>query len=249
MDRPWVGLAAVAAAGAVVLAMVNRPGSDPVAVVGVEAGGLASAFCAAVGGTVAAPYSSTWSWTAGYLTLTGALVCAHALLRPDRRPAGWLGGLLLAAATWVRLGDVGVETPEAYTLPSAVALLVVGLVNLRRDPARDTVTALSPGLGLALVPSLVWVLDDPVTLRSLLLGLACLGLLLVGMRLRWTAPVVFAATIGAVLVLRHATPYAEAVPRWLLIGSAGALLVGLGVTWERRLREARTALGYVRALR
>ena len=39
------------------------------------------------------------------------------------------------------------------------ALLVVGLVHLRRDPAPSTMTALAPGLSLALVPSLLWVLD------------------------------------------------------------------------------------------
>ena len=101
--------------------------------------------------------------------------------------------------------------PEAYTLPTAVALAVVGVVHLRRDPEATTMTALSPALSLALVPSLLWVLADPVTLRSLLLGLACLALVLVGVK-RWTAPVVFASTVGALLVLRHATPMAEAVP-------------------------------------
>lgn len=135
------------------------------------------------------------------------------------------------------------------TLPTAVALAVVGVVHLRRDPEATTMTALSPALSLALVPSLLWVLADPVTLRSLLLGLACLALVLVGVKLRWTAPVVFASTVGALLVLRHATPMAEAVPRWMLIGLAGALLISLGITWENRLREARAMLGYVRHLR
>jgi hypothetical protein len=56
--------------------------------------------------------------------------------------------------------------------------------------------------------------------------------------------------VGALLVLRLAGPYvAAAVPRWVLIGMAGALLVALGATWERRLTEARQLVGYVRALR
>ena len=174
-----------------------------------------------------------------------------ALLGEDRRRLGWLGGLLLAMATWVRLSDIGVEEPEAYTLPSAVALLLVGILHLRRHPSASTTTALAAGLSLALVPSLLWVLwEEPVTLRSLLLGAGCLLLLVGGVRIRWTAPVVFAATVGALVVLRHAAPFIDqAVPRWVLIATAGALLIGLGITWERRIQEARLAVGYVRTLR
>ncbi|HYF74503.1 MAG TPA: hypothetical protein VD864_16865, partial [Nocardioides sp.] len=70
-----------------------------------------------------------------HLTVAGGLVCASALVHPERRALGWAGGLLLASATWVRLADVGVTAPEAYTMPSAVALLLVGLHRLWRDPA------------------------------------------------------------------------------------------------------------------
>jgi hypothetical protein len=142
-----------------------------------------------------------------------------------------------------------VEAPEAYTLPSALALIVVGLVRLRRVPELETMAALTPGLGLALLPSLVWVLEDPLTLRSVALGVACLALVTGGARLRWSAPVVHGALVGSLLVLRHATPIAEAVPRWALIGAAGVLLVTLGITWEKRIRDARAVAGYVRGLR
>ena len=51
-------------------------------------------------------------------------------------------------------------------------------------------------------------------------------------------------------MLRLAAPYVgDAVPRWVLIGGAGALLIAVGATWERRLAEARQLAGYVRALR
>jgi hypothetical protein len=39
------------------------------------------------------------------------------------------------------------------------------------------------------------------------------------------------------------------VPHWALIGAAGALLIGVGVTWEQRLQDARDVLTYVRRLR
>lgn len=189
-------------------------------------------------------------WAAVYLTLGGVAASALALLRTERRPVAWLGGFLLAAATWVRLADLGVQQPEAYTLPSAIALLAVGLLHLHRDPETDTLRALSPGLALALVPSLLWVLVEPATVRALALGLACLALVLVAIAMRWTAPLVHAGTVGAIVVLRHAAPFIDAgVPRWVLIGLAGGILVALGITWESRVREARQVLGYVQSLR
>ena len=255
-DAPaqWTAVAALLVLAAVVLGGPNvdrlrRSGPATYARLGIEMGALVAAATVSVAGVDVAVAVSEATWLAVYLTLTGATACAMALLRPDRRLAGWLGGLLLAAASWVRLADLGVETPEAYTLPSAVTLLVVGVVHLRRNAASGTMAALGPGLALALVPSLLWVLADPIALRSVLLGLACLALVLGGVRLRWSAPVVWGALVGTLLVIRLATPIAEAVPRWALIGAAGALLIAMGITWEKRVRDAKAVAGYVRGLR
>jgi len=248
LERPWLAACGLVLLGVTVLVpQALRHGSR--ARVGFETTAAVTGAVLAVAGVAAAADATRAGWTAAYLTLGGVALTALALLRPDRRLVAWPGGLLLAAATWVRLWEVGVEEPEAYTLPSAVALLGVGLLHLRRHPDTSTTRALSPGLTLALLPSLVWALAEPVTLRSVLLGAACLALVVVGLRLRWTAPVTFAAVVGAALVLRHLTPVADAVPRWALIGMAGALLVGMGITWEQRLRQARLVVGYVRALR
>ncbi|MGY2704311.1 SCO7613 C-terminal domain-containing membrane protein [Nocardioides sp. HB32] len=184
-----------------------------------------------------------------HLTVAGVLVSVSALLQPGRRSIGWLGGALLAVATWVRLWDVGVTAPEPYTLPSAVALLVVGVVHLRRHPEASTWGALGPALLLATVPSLLWVLEDPLSLRAATLGAACLVLVLLGARLRWSAPLVVGAAVGATVVLRELAPYLAGVPQWALIGSAGTLLTVVGVTWERRLRDLRATGSYLGALR
>jgi cell division protein FtsW (lipid II flippase) len=131
-----------------------------------------------------------------------------------------------------------------------VGLVVVGLARLHRDRQTGTLRALGPGLTLALVPSLLWVLDDPATPRALLLGLGCLALVLAGARLRWAAPLLCGALAGGLLVLREAAPYVvAAVPRWGLIGAAGVLLIALGATWEQRLTDARNVTGRLRALR
>jgi hypothetical protein len=211
---------------------------------------LAAALAVLVGGTGGIPAAADPSVSlAVHLTLAGALVTVSSLLHRDHRPLAWLGGLLLAAATWVRLYDVGVQAPEAYTLPTAVALVLVGVYRLQRDFDADTTTTLLPGLGLATVPTLLWALVDPVSPRAALLGAGCLVLLLAGTALRWTAPVLVGWLVGGLLVLRELAPYAANTPQWVLIGAAGSVLIGVGVTWEARLRDLRQAAGYLGRLR
>ncbi|WP_193611981.1 zinc ribbon domain-containing protein [Nocardioides lijunqiniae] len=183
-----------------------------------------------------------------HLTVGGVVVSASGLLH-RRRATVVAGGALLFAATWVRLADLGVEAPEAYTLPLAVVLTLVGLhAVLRRDEA--STSALTPGLVLATVPSLLWVLaGDPVSVRAVLLGATCLVLVLAGSRLRWSSPLVVGAAAGGLLVLRELAPYVAETPQWVLLGLAGTLLTVVGVTWERRLVELRSAGAYLERLR
>lgn len=255
-EGPWVGLAGLLLLAAVTLTLHLYPGAwwrcgaATAARTGVEVAAASVALPLGLAGVMTADDDLRATWTAVYLTVAGTAVIAHSLLRADRRLLSWPGSALLVLASWVRLGDLGVTDPEPYTLPSALALIAVGVLRLRRDQAADTLLTTGPGLALALVPSLVWALDEPLTLRGLLLGLACLGLVAVGVQGRWSAPLVAGAAVGAVLVVRMAAPYVDdAVPRWVLIGGAGALLIATGVTWERRLAEARHVLGYVRSLR
>ncbi len=190
------------------------------------------------------------TWVALHLTLAGALVTTSSLVNPSRRLLGWAGGVLLASATWVRLADLGVDEPEAYTLPSAVALLAVGLRHLWRNPTAPTRVALGPGLTLATVPSLLVVLvEDPVSLRAMLLGLGCLAMVLAGTRLHWSAPVAVGAAVGGLLVLRELAPYAGETPQWVLIGLAGTVLTLVGITWESRLADLRRSTVYLSRLR
>lgn len=255
-EGTWTGLVGLVLLAAAALTLHLYPvswwrcASAAATRVGVETGAAAVALPLGLAGVLTGPGEQQATWTAVYLTVAGAAVVALSLLRPDRRRLAWVGSGLLALATWVRLADLGVDEPEPYTLPSALALVVVGLLRLRRDPEADTMGALGPGLTLALVPSLLWVLEEPLTARGLLLGLACLALVLVGLRGRWSAPLLLGAVVGGVLVVRMAAPYVDSsVPRWVLIGAAGAVLIATGVTWERRLQEARHMVGYVKSLR
>ena len=184
-----------------------------------------------------------------HLTVAGALVTTSSLIHPTRRFLAWPGGLLLAMATWVRLADLGVTVPEAYTLPSALVLTAVGAWRLSRDDGSPTVRLLGPGLTLATVPSLLVVLDDPTPLRALLLGVGCLALVLAGVALRWSAPLAVGAVVGGLLVLRELAPYTAELPSWVVIGLSGTVLLTVGVTWESRMRDVRTAGRYVASLR
>lgn len=63
------------------------------------------------------------------LLAIGAGVMAR---EPDRTGAWWLSGTLATAAVWTALADGGVRLVEAYTLPPAVAAVVVGTLLARR---------------------------------------------------------------------------------------------------------------------
>lgn len=188
------------------------------------------------------------TWLTVVLTLAGALAAATALVREDRREMGWVGAVLLTAATWVRLADLGEETPEWYTLPLATGLIAYGVVRMLRDPRVGSLRALSAGLGLAVTPSLLITMVEPVSLRALLLGIGCAVLVIAGFALRWEAPLIVGATAGVLLVLRQAIA-AEVLQQWYTIGLIGALILVVGVTWEARLRQLRAAYAFVREMR
>jgi hypothetical protein len=184
-----------------------------------------------------------------WLTVAGFLACATVLLHESRRMVAFAGSVLLLLATWVRLDDLGVRDPEPYTLPLAIGLLAFGLWRMQRSSEVGSLQALLPGLLLGTTPSLLWALADPVSLRALVLGAACLALTIAGAGLRWSAPLVVGATVGAAVVLREIGPYAGDVPKWVWIGLAGALLTIVGITWERQLLEVRKAAGFIGRLR
>jgi membrane-bound ClpP family serine protease len=92
-------------------------------------------------------------------------------------------------------------------------------------------------------------IDEPASLRALLLGVACLALTVGGAVARWSAPLVVGASVGALLVLRELAPYAHHVPTWTAIGVSGVALLVVGVTWESRMHDVRRAARYLDSLR
>ena len=108
---------------------------------------------------------------------------------------------------------------------------------------------MAPGVTLALLPSLPQALDDPTSLRALLLGLVAVAMLGLGLVQRWRAPFIGGAAVALLLVLANISPWALALPRWILIAALGAVAIAIGATWESRVRDGRTVASYISAMR
>jgi hypothetical protein len=183
-------------------------------------------------------------WTVG-----GAGVAFIGIMTPRRRTYIPVGSALLGIAYVLRLADAGVDVVEAYTAPFAVVLLAAGLWAMRKSPSLGTSRALSAGTTLALLPSLPQALDEPTSVRSLVLGLVAAVFLFAGTRLRWKVPFVGGAAVLLLVVLANVGPWAFAVPRWSLIAVLGGLAIAVGATWESRVRDGRAAVGYISRMR
>jgi hypothetical protein len=179
-------------------------------------------------------------WVALLATGLGLAVVATT---PQRHQLGWGAGLVLAASSWVRLADADVDAPEAYTVPAGVALLVVGALRRRRDPAYGSWAAYGSGLSLILVPSLLRAVTDSGDLRPLLLAVVAAAVLAAGVARRLQAPLVLGAAVLGIDALVQLAPYLaaayDAVPRWVTIGVLGLALLGAGATYEQRVRDLR----------
>ena len=182
------------------------------------------------------------------LTIAGSAVCLVAVTHRDRALLGWASTVVLGGATLLRF-DAGVSLPELYTLPAAALLVAAGVHRLRTDADSNSFTVLGSGLVLALLPSLLIALDEPVSLRGALIGAGGVLVLAAGVQQRLAAPFALGALTTAVLAVRHLGPVAEAVPRWISLGGVGLALLAVGVTWEARRRNVATAQRYLTALR
>ncbi|MEO7352226.1 MAG: hypothetical protein ABIR34_02810, partial [Marmoricola sp.] len=186
--------------------------------------------------------------TAMALTIVGTAICVMAVTTRDRALLGWAGAVVLGFATIIRV-VAEVDAPELYTLPAAALLVGFGAWRLRNDPGSNSFAVLGSGLTLALLPSLLLALDEPVSLRGALIGAAGVLVLAAGVQQRLAAPFVLGALTTGILALRHLEPVADAVPRWISLGGVGLVLLVVGVTWEARRRNLDTAHRYLTALR
>ncbi|WP_433058396.1 SCO7613 C-terminal domain-containing membrane protein [Dactylosporangium sp. CS-033363] len=187
---------------------------------------------------------------AGIAALWGVALGLRAIGGPARLAYTVAAVLAEVVAYEFMLVAEHVGVVEAYTAPAGVAALVVGWFAARRNPSLGSWTAFGPGLLAGMLPSLALVIVTPGDPgRRLLLGIGAVAVVLAGALLRLKAPIVTGGLVLAVLAWHEVVVYWDLLPRWAPLAVAGAVLVGLAVTYERRLRDLhrlRNAMGRMR---
>ncbi|MEP6481189.1 MAG: hypothetical protein ABJA94_04190 [Rhodoglobus sp.] len=188
------------------------------------------------------------------LLYCGVYVVGLVVYRPPfTLVVGWGSLALGAIVAIVAVARGAIDPLEWASAALAAALLLVGAVMLRRSATAGSWPWLAPGLFVLLLPSLFATFVDEPFLRLVTLGAACIVAIVVGAIGRLQAPLI----IGAVVVLVHAirtfAPQLVALYQltqwwvWAVIG--GAILLFLGLTFEKRVRDLRAAATRVGALR
>ncbi|NQX28412.1 hypothetical protein HQQ81_13780 [Microbacteriaceae bacterium VKM Ac-2854] len=145
---------------------------------------------------------------------------------------------------------------EAYSLPLGLALLAAGAVAAKAESRAASWTSwpvghvgswrrLTPGLVVTFLPSMLATGTDPQTWRAILVIALALAAILIGSLRRLGAPfligiivlpienvIVFAVQLGRSI---------GAAPWWITLATAGAVLLVIAVTSERRTRGGTAA--------
>lgn len=214
--------------------------------VSLECAGGAGAVVAIVGFALA---QNGATWASLCLALVAVALLGAAADLEDRRWYAMLGAALGVIAWFLMLVGSGFNHVEAYTVPIAALAIAVGVVWMRRQPSMGSIAALGLGLTLALGPSLPQALADPTSLRALLLGLASAVVLGFGAAWSWKAPFVSGSVVLVLLVLVNLWPVAMSVHRWVLFAVLGLLLLGVGITWEERVKQGKAVIRFVARMR
>lgn len=153
--------------------------------------------------------------------------------------AKWMCAATASAGVAALLASIDIQIIEAYTAVPAVALLLIGVQWMSDRPQLRSVTALAPGLAAALVPSyLALVLEPDALWRTIALVGAIVVLALIGLRLRWFAPILGTAVTAVVLSVLQIIAGGNLVVRLVAFAVVGALLLGIASYFEK-LKELR----------
>ena len=163
---------------------------------------------------------------AATFAISGTLYAADAAARRQLY-LGYLGGAALLLALWAILWYAGVAELQAYTLPFGLALVALGW-NERRHGVRTSYRAATLlGLLILMGSAFIQSLDSVIYAVLLLIeGAAAVGW---GARTHSRGYV----EVGVLSLLANALaqfgPAFVELPRWVQLGSIGALLLGSGL--------------------
>jgi hypothetical protein len=175
----------------------------------------------------------------------------------DRRPLtpliGWLAiacAGVVAVSGWAELRPI---PPELVSVPIAAALLVSGSLHLDRVPSARSWPWLAPGIAVLLMPSLIISFTDSPLWRIVGLGVVAIVVLVLGLVLRLQAPFLLGSVVVIVHALAQLWPWIsvayQATPWWLWLGIGGVILILLAARYERRIRDVKSIVLRVSALR
>jgi hypothetical protein len=184
------------------------------------------------------------------VALGGALLLlsTRTATRPLTARLGYLAfGLASVVGAIAYFGDL-IRPLEWVTVILGIALLANGGLRMIRNSDARSLRSLSAGLIVTLVPSLIATFIDTesaeTSWRIVALGIACVLAIVVGAWVKLQAPLL----IGTIVVLIHAAhTFAPALVRfyqltdwwvWAVVG--GAIVLFLGITLERRIRDLKT---------
>ena len=235
----WTGGIALAVVGACSIAFATRySGLAP------ERALLVSATSAVFFAELIIAMVSPDTGTGIVLTIAAAPLMAYGM-RPGRREALLIAGLLLAVANTAFVLGSGATTIEWFTVPPAIVVLAIGLLRWRDQ---SSWIFLGPSLLIGLTPSAL-IADGNDVVRTTLVIAAALAVILIGVRFTLQAPFIIGATVLAKIGLWQFVEVAPLIPRWITLALAGAVLLAVGATYERRLLQAKEAARWLTNLR
>ncbi|TWD83798.1 hypothetical protein FB561_4967 [Kribbella amoyensis] len=236
----WTGGIALAVVAACTIAAATRyVGRAP------ERALLAAAACATgLAEIVILTTASSDTGTGIVLTIAAAPLVAYGL-QPARRAVLLIAGALLIIASIAFVAGSGTTTVEWFTLPPAAIMLAIGILRWRDQPSW---LFLGPGLLLALAPSTLLANGNDIP-RTTLVVAAATAAILIGTRGSLQAPFVLGAAALTKIAVWQLLEVAPLIPRWITLALAGAVLLAVGATYERRLHQAKAAARWITALR
>jgi hypothetical protein len=245
-----VGLAALAAVRRVVPGEEEAVLATGAALAATAAIGLAYAsWRPALAGRIdTAPEPGSAAVLTAVLAILAAVAFAYAFL-PRRGPVALLGTGLGLAALWVPPVHRQAELVEAYTLPAALMLAVVGVVGSVRStkPVSSWAVYGTPA-ALALLPSALLAGPSSDPARVVLVTLGAAAVLGAGLAFRAQAPVTIGSIALVTVAVLQLAPVAAEMPRWITLGSVGLALLIAGVMYEKARQGARAAQHWYAAL-
>ena len=237
LHRGPVGLAVTISAGVVLLGarLVRRHAPIGVMRETIELAGVAGI---AVGVLLGTPRPFDPSVFSAYAVTAAMVAFGLSSLRRQHGEAYLEAAAAVSIGVlWAWLAVANVAPVELYTVPAAVMLTGLGLARRTRVATMGSWSAYGVGLALGFGPSLVIALRTGGAIRPLGLIVAAFAAVLFGVYGRLQAPIVAGAATLVVLAVEGVGPVAAEIPRWVLLGTVGVIVLWLGASADRRLDQ------------